>query len=343
MIYLLFRTDRIGDFLMIAPLIESIKRNDLNSQIYIVGSKKNFDYLNKNSLVDKVFLLKSNNLIGKIRLFFKLRKYKLDTVIVTDKKNRSIILSFFLSANKKIFNVSKNFQSKLLSFFYKSVFLDNDTLIKEPFKKILKKNCEALGFDLVNDDFHYLQEDQYKNYFLPNTLLDLDKLEYIIYHYDEKWEIENYVKSFKKASNLTPISTNIEKILKFFFKLTKKTNKKIIITTGAINTKLIEILKLNSKLVDKNLYEITTHDVKSYLLINQDFFSMSHLISKSKLFITCHGAFTHIASSYKVKTIDIIEREKLAHYSRITSHMGNHKHLYRDNFTNLSENIISNS
>ena len=73
-----------------------------------------------------------------------------------------------------------------------------------------------MGFDLVNDDFHYLQEDQYKNYFLPNTLLDLDKLEYIIYHYDEKWEIENYVKSFKKASNLTPISTNFEKMLKFF-------------------------------------------------------------------------------------------------------------------------------
>jgi len=343
MIYLLFRTDRIGDFLMIAPLIASIKRNDLNSQIYIVGSKKNFDYLNKNTLVDKVFLLKSNNLINKIRLFFKLRKYKLDTIIVTDKKNRSIIISFFLKANKKIFNVSKNFQNKILSFFYKNVFLDNDTLVKKPFKKILKDNCEALGFDLSNNDFHYLQQNQYKNYFLPNTFLDLNNLEYIIFHYDEKWEIENYIKSFKKASNLTPISTNSEKILNFLFKLSKKTNKKIIITTGAINTRLVEILKLNSKLVDKTLYEITTQDVKSYLIINQDFFSMSHLISKSKLFITCHGAFTHIASSYKVKTIDIIEREKLAHYSRITNHMGNHKHLYRDNFTNLSENIISNS
>ena len=343
MIYLLFRTDRIGDFLMIAPLISSIKRNDLNSQIYIVGSKKNFDYLNKNTLVDKVFLLKSNNLISKIKLFFELRKYKVDTIIVTDKKNRSIILSFFLNANKKILNVSKKIQSKIISLFYKDVFLDNDSLVDKPFKNILKNNCEALGFNLVNDDFHYLHENQYKKYFLSNTLLDLDKLEYIILHYDEKWEIENYVKSFKKASNLTPISANFEMISKFFLKLSKKTNKRIIITTGAISTRLVEILKLNSKLVDKTLYEITTEDVKSYLIINQDFFSMSHLISKSKLFITCHGAFTHIASNYKVKTIDIIEREKLAHYSRITNHMSNHKHLYRDNFDNLSENIISNS
>ena len=43
--YLFFRTDRIGDFLVSAILINSIKRNDLNSNITVVSSKKNHLYI----------------------------------------------------------------------------------------------------------------------------------------------------------------------------------------------------------------------------------------------------------------------------------------------------------
>ena len=39
--YLFFRTDRIGDFLVSAILINSIKRNDLNSMIYVKRWKDN--------------------------------------------------------------------------------------------------------------------------------------------------------------------------------------------------------------------------------------------------------------------------------------------------------------
>ena len=37
--YLIFRTDRIGDFLTTAILIKSIKFNDVNSKIVLVASK----------------------------------------------------------------------------------------------------------------------------------------------------------------------------------------------------------------------------------------------------------------------------------------------------------------
>ena len=40
--YLIFRTDRIGDFLLTAILIKSIKRNDPKSYIKIITSEKNF-------------------------------------------------------------------------------------------------------------------------------------------------------------------------------------------------------------------------------------------------------------------------------------------------------------
>ena len=38
--YLIFRTDRIGDFLIISTLIKAIKRNNPESKVFIVASKK---------------------------------------------------------------------------------------------------------------------------------------------------------------------------------------------------------------------------------------------------------------------------------------------------------------
>ena len=54
--YLIFRTDRIGDFLLTAILIKSIKRNDPGCYIYLVSSEKNFDYINSNGLKNISFL-----------------------------------------------------------------------------------------------------------------------------------------------------------------------------------------------------------------------------------------------------------------------------------------------
>ena len=173
--------------------------------------------------------------------------------------------------------------------------------------------------------------------------MNLENLDFLLFHYDEKWEIENYSKLFKKASSLTDINIDHEVFINFLSNLSRKTSKKIIITTGTIDTKIINELKASSNKINESLYEIDLNDVKGYLLINENFFSISHLISKSSLFISCHGAFTHIASNYKIKILDIIERNKSIHYAKITKHMKNYKHLYRDNFLKLSKDIINNS
>ena len=64
---------------------------------------------------------------------------------------------------------------------------------------------------------------------------------------------------------------------------------KIFLTTGFIDTKitkkLIEILEN----VFPSIYKINEN---SYLIINQDFRSVAHLISKSKLF-TCMGNYSY--------------------------------------------------
>ena len=339
--YLIFRTDRIGDFLITSPLIRSIKRNDSKANISVVASNKNYEFIKNCNFVDEVFLLRSKGLFDRINLYIELKRKKFDNIIISDKKNRSIFFGIILSSKNKIFNVSKKIQKNILNFFYKNVFLDNDNLKEQSIKQVLSVNCNSLSFELEDQDFHYLKKNQFKHDFLHDNILKIDNLDFLLFHYDEKWEIENYSKLFKKASSLTDISTEQKIFINFLSNLSKKTSKKIIITTGTIETKIIKKLIENATEIGKFIYEININNTKGYLLINENFFSISHLISKSSLFISCHGAFTHIASNYKIKILDIIEKDKTIHYEKITKHMKNYKSVNRDKFDILSKNIVN--
>ena len=338
--YLIFRTDRIGDFLITLPLIKSIKRNDLNAIIDVVSSTKNENHIKSNKFVDNTFLLKSNSFIDKINLFFKLIKKKYDFIIVADKKNRSILISLFLLSKKKIFNISKAIQKKMLGFFYKDVFLDSDQVKNTSIKKIIEMNCASLNINFGEEDYKFFSKNQFEDHYKLNEIFDLDKSEYLIFHYDEKWELDQYSKVFKKAKNLTSIEIDINPLKKFLVDLAKKKSMDVVVTTGNLETGIINRLKEVSRNLTSNLYSVSSN---IYLIVNQDFGSISHLISRSKLFISCHGALTHVASCYDVEILDIIEQEKKNHYQRITSHMRKYKSLNREGFNQLSKNIIDHS
>ena len=71
--YLIFRTDRIGDFFISSILIRSIIKNDPKANIIIVASDKNYSYIKQCDYVNQVYLLK-NNFLNKFLLIFKLWK-----------------------------------------------------------------------------------------------------------------------------------------------------------------------------------------------------------------------------------------------------------------------------
>ena len=54
--FLIFRTDRIGDFILSCILIKSIKRNKPNSEITVICSDQNYKYVKNYSLVDNAKL-----------------------------------------------------------------------------------------------------------------------------------------------------------------------------------------------------------------------------------------------------------------------------------------------
>ena len=67
--YLVFRTDRLGDFLVSLILIKSIKRNDASSHISVVASENNYNYIKSFKDVDNTILLKKG-FVSKIKLLF---------------------------------------------------------------------------------------------------------------------------------------------------------------------------------------------------------------------------------------------------------------------------------
>ena len=79
--------------------------------------------------------------------------------------------------------------------------IDRQTLYFEEEIANNKKNLNCISFELIEEDFHFFKKDQFKNY-----LKNLNNFEipdnFILTHYDEKWEVQAYAQSFYKAKKL---------------------------------------------------------------------------------------------------------------------------------------------
>ena len=237
--YLIFRTDRIGDFLILAILIKSIKRNDPDSFINIVASEKNYNYIKSFKIVDKVTLL-TKGILSKLKLINFLRKEKYNTIIVHDRKQRSILISLFLKTNLKIVS-SANLNI--------SYFSD------------IKKILNHLNFSFDKADLNTLNN---------RTYVNLDNLEsnYILFHFDEKWIHKQYI------SNYINIEPSEKELVSFFNLVVNKTNKKLVVTTGLNSPQILNKIfrdKFNTKInffSNLNFLEIESIIDKSDLLIS---------------------------------------------------------------------------
>ena len=272
--YLIFRTDRVGDFLLSLSLIKIIKINHPNSEITIVASDKNWEYIKTFNVVDKVVIL-NNNLLSKIKLIFYLRNIYYDGVIVHDGKNRSRFVSFFLKFKKRIVCFTNLIDTQL---------------------EIIKKTCEKINLNFNNDCLDFLDK---RNHNIVNIPFE----NYILLHFDEKWKHNEYI---EKYTNIEPKESEL---INFINDVLSK-NKNLIITTGK-NSPLI-LTNISNK-IDKDKVKVYT---------NQSLLEIENIVFYCDLLITCHGWISHIASSKKIKQIDIIDN--LYPYHKWTSHFRNY-------------------
>ena len=330
--YLFFRTDRIGDFIVTLILVNSIKRHDQNSKIIFIGSKKNYHFIKKIKLIDEVYLYPQSSLIGKIKLIKYLNDENLDYIFVTDGKKKSIVLSLFIKSQKKIFNVTKSIFKKIFKLSSIKVFYDDEETINKI--DIIKKNLEYIKFRYKETDLDIFDIQNVINNIKINKDFVRNLNDFSLFHFDEKWIFSNYIRTYK---NIEPTISQLEN---FISNIIKKTKMNLIISTGVSENSLINLLKGSMVRKFENLY-IKNYDEYSLVLADKmDFFDIQYLILNSNILITCHGAPTHVASSFNIKILDIIDGSKKSLYDKYTFHLRNYNYLLREDFKNLSKEII---
>ena len=207
--YLIFRNDRIGDFMITAILIRSIKRNDKKSYITVVASKKNYKYIKSFKFIDRVILFEKD-FFNYIKIIKYLRSFFFDYLILHDNKKRSLFISQFLRFKKKIKVEKKKSHIKNITY-------------------ILKK----LNYRLNESDLNTLDKRIFKKIKLP--------FKYVCFHFDEKWFNKKYISSY---ADIEPSKNELEKFLKKLIKIFK-TN--IVVTTGFKTPKIKELFSFNNK------------------------------------------------------------------------------------------------
>jgi len=243
--YLIFRTDRIGDFLLTAILIRAIKRNDPHGFIRVIGSSNNYDYIKSFKSVNEVFLLKKG-FFNRLWLLIFLIKKTYQNIIIHDAKQRSKIISFFLNKKKII-----------------HTHVHSNTTHFDEIKCILK----SLNFNFNISDLNILED---RTFALTNSHAWISNFteSYSLFHFDEKW-IYN-----KSISNYTDIEPGEDALISLFNTIASKTNVNLIVSTGLKTPNILKKIftnKFNSKVFlcqNSNFFDIEKLITNSNLLIS---------------------------------------------------------------------------
>jgi len=320
---LVFRTDRIGDLLVTCPSIKTIKEHFPESKLNIVTSKKNFDYAKTFDFIDVVHLLPDENILEKINLFKKLSKKYFDHIFIFDGKDRSIIISCFLKSENKIAKTINKKQAFFCKLFKIKFFYD------VPEEDLNISNQNLLNYSGINkkiDNFNYLTKKNDNNF---SSKIPLDN--YVQIHLDEKWFTSTYIKSYKD------INPSFEEFSSFIKHLSDRNN--VLITTGLFSNNLIERIEINStNQLSKNIF---INNIKKNIVFvkKPSFLDLESVLRKTKVLITCHGALTHVASSFDTKIVDIIEESKEQFYKKYNTYIKNYYTVYRDKFSVVKNRI----
>ncbi len=307
---LIFRTDRIGDFLVISPVFSSIKRNFQDCKIDIVCSQMNFKYISSFDFFDNIFLY-PDNLIKKIKFFFSLKKY--DYILVTDGKKRSIYISIFKSSKFKFLFTPSISIKKIFNFFFDKVFIIDYSI---PKIKIINNFLKEINCDLISKDINFILNHENSNSLISDSI----KEPYIILNFDEKWITDKYINTYEK------IEPTLNQFSDFVEKLSNK--QKLVIVNGYNENHILNNFKTNNsdRIIIKNKIDI---------------FEFQSLIKYSNCLITCHGASSHIASNYDIKVIDIIDQSEVIFFESYNFHFKKKLQLIRENFNDLSLKIFN--
>ena len=315
-----FRTDRLGDFLIITNIIKALKDKYPKSKITVVASQMNYHFIKKFKIIDRVILFNKNySFLKKIDIFKIINDRHYDVSFSIDGKSFSNLCTFFLNSKIKLGLIYKSnifgiplYKPNLLFkiiFNYYETFTSKKNLLKiEHLPTKLINLANKLSFKIKNKDKYYfiptIKEKEFKKRFSKNITK-----KFVLIHLDEKW---NDIK-------------NIEaELFENLFKFQRSIKMNLIIT--AKDNRYMYFKKLKYSLNRRK-------NSKIILLNNINLDILERLINYSAYSISCHSGFlVQIAGCNKTKIIDIINKKDLMWYSCWKPLNTKHKFVFKSNY-----------
>ena len=319
---LIFRTDRIGDLIVSCPPILTIQEYLNDTNLTLVASNKNFDYAKSLNLFNEILLFPDTGIFSKIKFILKLRKKKFDCIYIFDGKEKSFISSLFLKSTLKV-GISNNIK-KYFNFLNIKIFEFSNNKLYEVFQK-------TLDYSKINrkiNHYDFIKKKKNNNFVNKIPINDFVQI-----HLDEKWFSTFYINDY------TDINPNYNEFILFLQNASQYNN--ILITTGFLNFPLLDEIKKKfvSKVKD-NIYLNNKMNHSIYFIDKPSFLDLESLMTKTKLLIICHGSLTHVANSFNITIIDIIEESKQEFYFTYTYYLNNYNILFRSSFYKLKKSLI---
>ena len=308
---LIFRTDRIGDFIISCPFVLSYKKNFNNRNLIAISSEYNYEYIKNFKFIHKVYSLKNKSkffpkLYVLLKMILLLRKIKFDHIIVLDGKKRSFFISLFLKGKKSILLQSRGLEFLSKIFKYKSVInyeLQNQL-------KNFSFLAGLLDFNINFKDLNIYDGCKFNKKFLINK-------NYIIIHLDEKWFTSLYYNDF---TDINPTKDQLDIFVK---KILKVLDYKydIVLTTGSKKLTVIEEFTNDFKKITENEL-VKKYKNNSILYFKKTSFNdLESIIKNSSFLICCEGGVSHVSHNFNVQTIAFYEKNRFQHTKYWTGHM----------------------
>lgn len=337
---LIFRTDRIGDFIISCPFIKSYRDNFSKNPITLVSSEYNASFIDQFEFISKTQPLKIKSrlipkIIDLIKMIILLKKKRYKHIIVLDGKKRSFFISFFLNGKKTVLLQSKGI--KIFSKIFNYNAITNSEVQSQA--KNFSFLANVLGFTINNKNPNIYKHIKLNNRFSL-------KKNFLVLHIDEKWFSNLYYSDF---TDINPSNVQIETFIKKILNISNNTFN-IILTSG--NKKIFDLSDHLSdfKKCDDNVFKKKINNQEVIYLHDISFNDLANVVSNSSLVVCCEGAISHLSNNFNVPTLALYEKKKLQHTNFWTGHMKMielyerkkmNELLLDNNFLNVIKNSIN--
>ena len=321
--YLIFRTDRIGDFIFSRIITDAIKKKNSSNIIDFVCSSYNANYIKNYKDINEIFILDKYNLNLMIKNLLTINRNQYDYLIILDGKRRSVFFSIFLNAKYKIVTLKDWRPYILLKLFFDKYIINSEVNTQY-------ENFVSLAnlIDLkVSKKINY-----YKSYLFKQNRNKFIHSNYTLLHLDEKWFRGYYYNDF---SYMSLSGKNFDVLIKTIF---DKFKLPIIITSGNIN------MPAFNNLIKKNFIKINDNEFISNKYKNRlkffdktDFQDLELIVKKSKILICCEGAISHVSNSLGKITYALINNIDAAKFW--TGHMPKIRLIRRNKISYICKDI----